>query len=407
MPNWRWIIMRVTRQIWFRAAVISLLSVLLVLASEAIATLIPYELSLKIGGDAVEAILKILASSMLVVAIFSLTAMVTAFSTAAQHVTPRATQLLVQDKTAQNAFSTFLGAFLFAIVGMIALSAGIYSRDGRAVLLIATDVLIIYIVVVLIRWIQLLTTFGRVDDAIERIERVGRTALGQVCGQLTVGRADKSSDSGIPVTSLETGYITYVDRDSLTPGADRGGEASQIVIAGDRVDKGTILAMLAPCPGADCTEDVRGAFRIMPARAYDHDPRYAMVVLSEIASRALSPAINDQGTAIAALDAGQRLAEAFIEEAAHAANVDSTGIAQVPFADFLEGLILPIARDGAATAEVGARIQRVLGALARQAPQARDTCQRLARDALERANKQIESKIDRERVELAHRRQFG
>ena len=47
--------------------------------------------------------------------------MISAFSGAAAGTTPRATQLLVDDPTSQNALSTFLGSFVFSIVGIIAL----------------------------------------------------------------------------------------------------------------------------------------------------------------------------------------------------------------------------------------------------------------------------------------------
>lgn len=40
------------------------------------------------------------------------------------------------------------------------------------------------------------------------------------------------------------------------------------------------------------------AFLIGDERTFDDDPRFGLVVLSEIASRALSPAVNDPGTAI-------------------------------------------------------------------------------------------------------------
>lgn len=45
-------------------------------------------------------------------------------------------------------------------------------------------------------------------------------------------------------------------------------------------------------------EGVRQAFEIAGERRFDHDPRFSLVVRSEIAGRALSPAVNDPGTAI-------------------------------------------------------------------------------------------------------------
>ncbi|MEJ1268514.1 DUF2254 family protein [Pantoea ananatis] len=77
-------------------------------------------------------ILNILASSMLAVTTFSLSTMVTAFGSATTHVTPRAMKLVVEDSTTQNVLATFIGSFLFSLVGIIALNMGAYGEQGRS-----------------------------------------------------------------------------------------------------------------------------------------------------------------------------------------------------------------------------------------------------------------------------------
>ncbi len=70
MPHWQWLAGNLAKKIWFRAALISLLSVAGALMSAVLAPFIPYDLSLKIGGGAVDNVLTILASSMLAVTTF-------------------------------------------------------------------------------------------------------------------------------------------------------------------------------------------------------------------------------------------------------------------------------------------------------------------------------------------------
>lgn len=67
---------------------------------------------MKVGAEAVDNILNILASSMLAVTTFSLSIMVTAYGSATTNVTPRATRLVVEDVTTQNVLATFIGSFL-------------------------------------------------------------------------------------------------------------------------------------------------------------------------------------------------------------------------------------------------------------------------------------------------------
>ncbi|HIA0041491.1 TPA: DUF2254 family protein, partial [Escherichia coli] len=105
-------------------------------------SMIPESVSVKVGAEAVDNILNILASSMLAVTTFSLSIMVTAYGSATTNVTPRATRLVVEDVTTQNVLATFIGSFLFSLVGIIALNMGAYGERGRVILFIVTLVVI-------------------------------------------------------------------------------------------------------------------------------------------------------------------------------------------------------------------------------------------------------------------------
>lgn len=407
MPRWQWVLKEMLSRIWFRAAMIAILSVVLALAAAGLAPLLPYELSLKIGANAADNILTILASSMLAVTTFSLTAMVTAFSGAAQLGTPRATELLVEDKTAQNALSTFLGGFLFAIVGVIALSTGLYGEQGRAILLIGTIAMIAWIVITLLRWIGRLAYFGRLGDTIERVEKKAAEALKRYPGpRLLAGRADIElpADAAI-VPALRTGYVAHADRKALSRIAGEcGAQITLATPAGHFVATGDPLAWSTN--GALDDKQVRDQFFIRRARDLDQDPRFGMVVLSEIASRALSPAVNDPGSAIAVLVSGQRVLERFLDGQEDYAAMPGLLDHPISLEEMAEGLVIPIARDGAALVEVGIQVQKLLGGLARLFPGSQQAMARLASDALDRACDAIASQADRDRLDRAHRTAF-
>lgn len=411
MPQWRYILRRLVEQIWFRAALIALLSIVLALAAAIMAPLMPYKLSLSIGAGAVDDILTILASSMLAVTTFSLTAMVTAFSGAASNITPRATKLLVEDATAQNALSTFLGGFLFAIVGIIALSTGIYGEQGRAILFIGTIIVIAVIVITLLSWIAQLGRFGRVQDAIERIETKAIRALDQYPGPRAITKEEYSQPTGgeTVVHAEATGYVAHVDREELgSCAAQANVQFTLSAPAGSFVDP-TRPVGWADGPLSDPQADtIRKAVLVEATRDFDQDPRYGMVVLAEIASRALSPGINDAGTAIAVLGAGQRVLDQFSHPAPERIDqVEHVRDAPITFEEMLEDLILPIARDGAGMFEVGIRLQQMLGALAQRVPPARGWLQGVAVRALEQSRDAIKGEGELERVERAHRAAFA
>ena len=129
--KWRWWLGRLVRRIWFRATLFSIAGVLTALLAVAFSPYIPEELPTNIGADAVDKILGIIALSMLTVTTFSLSTMVSAYSAATTNVTPRATTLVMEDSTTQNVLATFVGSFLFSLVGIIALTTGAYGGTRR------------------------------------------------------------------------------------------------------------------------------------------------------------------------------------------------------------------------------------------------------------------------------------
>jgi len=82
---------------------------------------------------------------------------------------------------------------------------------------------------------------------------------------------------------------------------EREGGVIVFALSGAFAMPGRPLAILQAGPREQHSPDdegVRQAFEIAGERRFDHDPRFSLVVRSEIAGRALSPAVNDPGTAI-------------------------------------------------------------------------------------------------------------
>lgn len=391
MSRWRWMLRRLTRRLWFRAALFSALAVATALVSAVAAPFIPYEFTTQIGASAVDNILSILASSMLAVTTFSLTTMVSAFSAASNAATPRASLLLVEDQQAQNAISTFLGCFLFSIVGIIALSTGFYGESGRVVLFIVTIGVILWIVVTLLRWIDHLSRFGRLSETVSRVEATAAASLQDWARapRLGGGRSLPLPAGAVPVMPADFGYLQHVDVQALSRLAEEMEQDIHLaVLPGAAMDPYRPLLHLSRAVSPELEERLRQAFTLGDRRGFDQDPRYGMIVLTEIASRALSAATNDTGTAIGVLAALGRLLGRWAETETEDEEVAFPRL-RVPdiMPDvFFNDVFRPIARDGAGEVEVGIRLQKTLAMLARcgqgrlAAP-----ARRLSAEAIERA----------------------
>lgn len=138
-------LMKFVRSIWFRPAAYALAAMAAILFTPLLAGLVPDSWAGAVNLESVETTLNILASSMLAVAIFALATMFSAFQAAAQAATPRARPLMTQDRTAQGAISTFVGAFLFSLLGLIGLTTNFYNEAEVLVLFVLSLLLVVIV----------------------------------------------------------------------------------------------------------------------------------------------------------------------------------------------------------------------------------------------------------------------
>ena len=370
MKRWTWILHRIARQIWFRAGVISLLSVALAILAGIITPYLPYTFDVDIGQRSVGTILQIMASSMLAVTTFSLTAMVSAYSSATQLATPRATQLMVSDPTSQNALSTFLGAFVFSMVGIVGLNTSAYGHDGRIILFAATVVIIMLVVGTLLRWIGHITAFGRMADVIDRVEEAATRAMtGFAAAPHLDGRAAIAVPPGaVAIAGSQTGYVTHIDVAALRAIAERNKFGIHVgVLPGTMVHPMRDLVHVeGPVDDAVRAALIR-SFTIERHRSFDQDPRLGLIALSEIASRALAPATNDPGTGIEVLNALLRVFLTLRSQPTNASG-ENTGrhrvyLGRPSLDDMLTDAFGPILREGGKEVEVSLRLTNTLAAM--------------------------------------------
>lgn len=113
--------------------------------------------------------------------------------------------------------------------------------------------------------------------------------------------------------------------------------------------------------------ELRKAFVIGNMRYFHEDPRFGLITLSEIASRALSPAVNDPGTAIQIISSHVRLfslwAETVDEKKEEEKDNDRIAVPELVIGDLFEDAFRPIARDGAANIEVMIRLQKAFNSM--------------------------------------------
>jgi len=91
-----------------------------------VCTLVDYlplaEILPDIKAGLIRTLMSVLTASMLGVAIFAVASMASAYASVRTNATPRAFALVISDDISKRALSSFVGAFIFGIIGVIAMN---------------------------------------------------------------------------------------------------------------------------------------------------------------------------------------------------------------------------------------------------------------------------------------------
>ncbi|MCL3881144.1 DUF2254 domain-containing protein [Marivita sp. GX14005] len=293
------------RRLWrtpgFRISAFAAAALLIAFIAPFVHQTIPDSLIERFSRDAVLPILTILASSMLAVTTFSLGAMTSAFRSAASQATPRVYNILMQDMTTLNVMSVFVGAFLFSLSAIVMFRAGFYGESGAVIVFALTVVCIVMIVIAILRWIAHLSRLGGLDHTLGMVEEAAVPPLTRLAEQRHFGarpadEAPRVPTGATPLISPVTGFVQFISISEMHSRLESEDARLWVTAApGAWVLKGEPVAFVT---GMTEVDDLMDNFTLGERRTTEQDGRFGIIVLSEVASRALSPGINDPGTAI-------------------------------------------------------------------------------------------------------------
>lgn len=272
------------------------------------------------GAAGARSMLSAIAGSLITVTgvVFSVT--IVALQLASSQFTPRVLVSFVADRVNQAVLGVFIGTFTYTLLVLRTIRSAADDRElfvphvavtlALLLLLVSIAALIIYInhsarsiqaSVILHR--ETLRTLRRVDALFP--ERVGHPA-----GDISDDAQDDALAAGAPgmVTASRSGYLQGLHADALWKlEAAHGTRPITIrmeIPVGAFVFPGTQLASVWPADAVDqrLERAVRDAFALGPERTIEQDVEFGLIVIADIALRALSPGINDPTTATQCID---------------------------------------------------------------------------------------------------------
>lgn len=331
-----------------------------------------------ITGESVETLLSIMASSMMVIATLAVGSMVAAYSSASNTASPRAFPLVLADDISQFALSAFIGTFIYSLVGLVAAKNSYFDAGGRFVLFSLTLLVFIIVILTFVTWIDRIARLGRMGMIIGKVAKATHAALenrkiAPYLGGVPIRDADPAPVEAErrAIFTRQVGYLQHIDIHGLQRLAeDVGGHITVAVLPGDCIAPDVPLAYVHGSSSGDVkwdTENVVDKFQIGRTRTFDEDPRYGFVVLSQIACRALSPAVNDPGTAIDVITESlallSRWQEPLGEDKTPEEACSRVRVPALDVRDLFDDAFTAISRDGAGSIEVATHLQKALCSL--------------------------------------------
>ena len=264
-----------------------------------------------VGVDGARALLGALSSSMLTFIVFVFSILLVAVQLASAQLTPRIIALVFRSRVLRLSLTFFVFSFTYTLAVMSRIDASVPQLSLWTAVYgsVASIVLFIYMIDHVgkaLRPVSLLTTVGVAGSG---SDPAGLPATprrrGETPASLVPGFQGEPSRS---VASEATGAVLAFDEAGLVELARSAGCLVELVPqVGDFVTVGDPLFRLYRGGEAVSDQQLHQSVALGPERTLEQDPQFAFRIAVDIASKALSPAINDPTTGVLALDQLHRL----------------------------------------------------------------------------------------------------
>lgn len=362
---------RLQERLWVRPLIMCILSVTGVgVANLADRINIGYSLP-SVSQSSVESLLSVMASSMLTIAILAVGSMVAAYNSASNSATPRSFPLVIADDVSQNALSAFLGAFIFSLVGLLAVTNETFEPAGLFTMFALTLLVFVLVILTFVRWVDRIARLGGLGNTIAQVEAATEKSLLRRRLHPRFGGNPITADTqvqGIAIYSPHIGYLQHINMADLQALAiSHNAQVYITALPGTFIYPRSPLAYVKGIQATDVAHFC-AAFAIGRSRTYDEDPRFGLVVLAEIANKGVDSDSNDAGTAIEILNTLVRLFNHWVkplnDHEKTAIRYDRVWVPELQITDMVDDAFTSIARNAAGKLEVMIRLQKSLAALA-------------------------------------------
>ena len=355
-----------SRKLWVRVIIFGSLALIGMGIAGLGARLLPDSLTGSVDIASVDRLFQIISNSMLAVTTFSLSVMVTVYRATSTQWTPRVHRLMLEDRTTQNTLATFIGAYVYATVGIVMRETGVLTDVHAFLIFYLTVTVMAVIVVYIIRWTLHLQTFGSLIETARQVEETTTKRLNEQLDMPCLGGRPLADvpKGAHEIKAKVSGYVQFIYVGQLQKAAEIADINIYVTVnVGSFVVAGDVVAHVTRT--IEDTDKISDSIVLGDLRSFDQDPRFGLLVLGEMASKALSPGINDAGTAIDVMTRLTKVLGHYKDEAdcGPDAKYDRVYIRPMRADELIRSGFSALARDGAQIVEVQIRLQKAMQSL--------------------------------------------
>jgi uncharacterized membrane protein len=260
-----------------------------------------------------------IASTMVTVIALVLGLTVVALQLASTQFSPRLLRNFLRDLTNQLTLSSFVATFAYSTAGLytVGVSGGERTSDYPRLAVSGALLLIFVSMIMLVFFVHHLAHSIQVDQVMVGVEQDTLHVIEHSMGAVAApGALPARPEGAVPMAAPRSGYVQTLHLQALAATAAQHRTVVVLVpMVGEHVVKGAPLAWVWPdqancsvatAPGQPTLDALRGALshgvRLGFERTAEQDAAFGVRQLADVASKALSPAINDPYTAVQAVD---------------------------------------------------------------------------------------------------------
>lgn len=247
-----------------------------------------------------ETILSTLIGGILSLTVFSFSMVMVVLSQASSDFSPRLLPGLVSDRRHQIILGIYTGTLLFCLVILIKMGVSIQEKDTIGLSAMIAAILGVTCVILFVYFIHNISKAIQIDTIIDETYFEGKSRLQVYLDNQK--EAERGGEDWETYPSRRTGYFRGLKSNFRLSDEEMQDLSIELVPFIDQYTwEGMPLFRVSQAIDEDWTDRIYDAMEFLPDRHEGNEYLGAMIKLMEVAVKAMSPGINDPGTAIDAL----------------------------------------------------------------------------------------------------------